>query len=500
MHPKKLLLSLLILSAIGYSQYKSDFTIADSGTTTYFDFDKNDKLHVVWLNKKYKNNGILYTVLDSFGNIVYGTRQISQTIAAGPAPKLAINNDKVACVWEDKIMLDATFFKTFIIGKILKDGQDYSNEIQIDDGDIIPTDAHRSVPEIIWHNDSILYSVWAGAGSRTNSSLSVSDIYAKKLLLPLPLHKSAPLDYVLNNSQIKIDEILPAAIKQSSGMGYLAIWIEKDSVSVLKIAGVSCDDSLKPASSKIVFVNFDSVKYYMSKPSVFRRQNGNIILVWEKDTANFQAHVYFQEFTEQGIPVSEIIKVNDKPATTTSSTVADIDSDNRFIIVWEEWPNLMAQRFSSDMKKIGTNFKLNTQQTKGDIFPCVRLRNGKIYTAWTRTNGNSSSIWMNILDFNNPLVVVNHVEEIPQSYSLLQNYPNPFNPTTTIEYSISSGADVKIIVLDLLGRKIRTLVDEEKSVGNYKVKFDASGLSSGVYFYRLQTNEFVRTKRFILLR
>ena len=74
---------------------------------------------------------------------------------------------------------------------------------------------------------------------------------------------------------------------------------------------------------------------------------------------------------------------------------------------------------------------------------------------------------------------------LPKHYVLSQNYPNPFNPTTTIEYELPKDAFVKLVVYDILGREVRTLVNEQKSVGNYKVIFDGGNLPSGVYFYRM---------------
>jgi hypothetical protein len=87
-----------------------------------------------------------------------------------------------------------------------------------------------------------------------------------------------------------------------------------------------------------------------------------------------------------------------------------------------------------------------------------------------------------------------------KTYTLFQNYPNPFNPSTTIRYSVSKPGLVSIIVYDLLGKKVRTLVNKEQSAGNYAVQFNANELSSGIYFYRIETGNFVDTKKLLLLK
>ncbi len=89
---------------------------------------------------------------------------------------------------------------------------------------------------------------------------------------------------------------------------------------------------------------------------------------------------------------------------------------------------------------------------------------------------------------------------IPTEYNLLQNYPNPFNPTTAIRYSIPEHSNVTIKVFDVLGRKVSTIVNKSLLQGNYEVEWDASELTSGIYFYRMQAGEFVESKKMILLR
>ncbi|MFZ4591421.1 MAG: YCF48-related protein [Ignavibacteria bacterium] len=90
--------------------------------------------------------------------------------------------------------------------------------------------------------------------------------------------------------------------------------------------------------------------------------------------------------------------------------------------------------------------------------------------------------------------------EIPKKYYLLQNYPNPFNPTTNIKFSIIKTGQVKLIVYDIIGREVQTLVNESLKPGTYEAAFDGSSLNSGVYFYKLVTGNFTETKKMILIK
>ena len=86
------------------------------------------------------------------------------------------------------------------------------------------------------------------------------------------------------------------------------------------------------------------------------------------------------------------------------------------------------------------------------------------------------------------------------SFKLAQNYPNPFNPTTKISYSVAERNNVSLKVYDMLGREVSTLVNTTKDAGNYEVNFDASKLASGLYIYKIQSGNFVQSKKMLLLK
>jgi photosystem II stability/assembly factor-like uncharacterized protein len=87
-----------------------------------------------------------------------------------------------------------------------------------------------------------------------------------------------------------------------------------------------------------------------------------------------------------------------------------------------------------------------------------------------------------------------------KSFALEQNYPNPFNPSTAIRYQLSAVSDVRLEVFDMLGRKVSTLVNERQAAGSYQATFNAAGLASGIYFYKLQAGSFSETKKMMLVK
>jgi hypothetical protein len=83
---------------------------------------------------------------------------------------------------------------------------------------------------------------------------------------------------------------------------------------------------------------------------------------------------------------------------------------------------------------------------------------------------------------------------------LYQNYPNPFNPVTTIKYDLPNTSEVSLIIYDILGRKVKELVNTKQQAGRYDIQFNASNLASGVYIYQLVAEKYISSKKMILLK
>jgi len=117
--------------------------------------------------------------------------------------------------------------------------------------------------------------------------------------------------------------------------------------------------------------------------------------------------------------------------------------------------------------------------------------------------GEYMNLFLAKLMLDTPVRVENELPDnfpAAENYSLMQNYPNPFNPVTKISYSIPEASFVTLKVFDVLGNEMATLVNTEKLSGGYTVEFISSGLSSGIYFYKLQAGNFVETKKMLLMK
>jgi hypothetical protein len=149
------------------------------------------------------------------------------------------------------------------------------------------------------------------------------------------------------------------------------------------------------------------------------------------------------------------------------------------------------------------NFSQNTVISKLDGLPVGSL----IWDDAKLADYNSSSDWERVnagflaaggKEFD--VTGIKEVTNFPHKYSLSQNYPNPFNPTTIISWQLAVGSFVTLKVYDILGREVKTLVNELQSAGNHSVTFNAEGLSTGIYLYRIEAGNFTETKKLLLLK
>ncbi|MGH7602244.1 MAG: T9SS type A sorting domain-containing protein, partial [bacterium] len=151
---------------------------------------------------------------------------------------------------------------------------------------------------------------------------------------------------------------------------------------------------------------------------------------------------------------------------------------------------------SSDKQKLGTHTLDITNRANGYV---VITLSGFLNPA-ANQNGPAAALGVYEIELTPTTEVEEQNEMAPVSFELMQNYPNPFNPATSIEFSIASDQFVSLKVYDVLGNEVATLVNEKKPAGFYRVSFDAKGLASGVYFYRLQAGNFAATRKLLLVR
>lgn len=155
---------------------------------------------------------------------------------------------------------------------------------------------------------------------------------------------------------------------------------------------------------------------------------------------------------------------------------------------------LLAQQFQIARYVIGNG---STSISNSEFQIVGTVGQPAIGTGSTQTIIHQSGFWsgLDIITAVEPIPDV-----VPDVFRLDQNYPNPFNPVTTIQFAVPKTSQVSIKLYDILGREVATLLDERMTTGEYKLQFDAAGLASGLYFYRMQGDGFVQSRKLTLLK
>lgn len=145
-------------------------------------------------------------------------------------------------------------------------------------------------------------------------------------------------------------------------------------------------------------------------------------------------------------------------------------------------------------------YKRNGHTSSGIVAPSVAIyKTGTIkYASVSYPGLGPANIYYNAEQLVTAVEPINNT--VPDKFSLEQNYPNPFNPVTNINFNIPKAGNVKLVVFDAVGKEVATLVNGSYNAGTYKVDFDASHLSTGVYFYRLETDGFTDIKKMMLVK
>lgn len=239
---------------------------------------------------------------------------------------------------------------------------------------------------------------------------------------------------------------------------------------------------------------------------------GGAIVTWQ-DYRSGAFDVYIQRvnmngdvmWTTDGVPISTEVNAQMSP---------DIISDGQggAIIAWRDYRNdadvnIYAQRINANgiVQWMENGIAIST--AAGDNYPPTLtsdMQEGAIITWWDYRSGTTSDIYAQQVSHDGQLGIVTDVNDnisaSPDLFSLGQNYPNPFNPCTVISFQMPAGSLIALKVFDVLGNEITTLIDEYKPAGKYEIEFKAASLPSGVYFYQLKAENYISTKKMILLR
>jgi hypothetical protein len=263
-----------------------------------------------------------------------------------------------------------------------------------------------------------------------------------------------------------------------------------------------------------VLVNQDTTND-QEEPSVRVAHAGDVYVVWKDWSADstptaapYQNDMVLAKSTDGGGSFRAGVKINDTYLNAEYSynfpPRLAVDDSGHVHVTWFDSRFNYTNCFYDESVDGGQTFSEDAivndnRDSLSHSLPRIAVGNGHAYVVYIdKRNGNG--LYDIFFAAKDQFTGVGEVAALPRTFSLEQNYPNPFNPVTTVEFRIQSSEFVILKVFDLLGREVATLVNEVKQPGTYIVQWDATGMASGVYFYRLGAPGFIQTRKLLLLR
>jgi chitinase len=340
-------------------------------------------------------------------------------------------------------------------------------------------------------NDSPLFSSTKQSGS---ADYSVKYYLAKgmpkdKLCIGTPFG-----GYLLNSKEMYSSNSGGSAITYTNAnaklsQGWIYNWDNVCKVPYLQ----------NPAHTQII--TYDDTNSIKLKCEYINKNNLKGIIIWKigEDYANSQTPL----LSTLGKYLFHYPAETPKSPSLLRPLNNETEDSASILMNWNPVDSATSYSLQISLNENFSNFILNKTGINQTEFVMNGLVNDTVYY-WrvNAANLNGNSNWSEIWSFKTnltPTIIEGKYLNEPEKYEL-ENYPNPFNPSTTIQYSIPKSTFVKLKVYNMLGEQIALLVNENKSPGTHKIKFMASNLPSGIYFYELETNNHVEVNKMQLLK
>jgi len=255
-------------------------------------------------------------------------------------------------------------------------------------------------------------------------------------------------------------------------------------------------------------VNTDAAGAINAWPSVDMNTSGFCVFVWADTRNGANGEIFGQRYNAEIQPVGENFQVSNSQGFIMDRPEIAITNDGSFMVVWTDsllnLSGLGAYRvrgrtYNSDGLAIAEPFILPNQDIASGLAN-IGTDGVNYYLTWL--DNRKAETYLNLYAKKISPGTTSSISSSPSVISrmiLYDAYPNPFNSTTTIRYYIPEASQVQLKIYDILGKKIRTLVNDFKSTGEHTIKFDASELTSGIYLYQLSSSDGISiTKKFLL--
>jgi len=502
-----------------FAQIKNDFIVKEIGYRPASCISDSGTLYVIWdefgVTWGDSEPAISYKKYDSLGTEI--ALRYLQNTKTGKNARQAVVGDYIVTAWKDNIDLQVFYGYFNIRGNIFNQLYDSFSINYIFHGYWESGgDSPRYNPDVYFLDDTTYFAIWYGLGGQFVGpgvyDITQPGVYGRigtisgwpfgkedwpehtdSLSLVISDYGTATFNDVTHSS--------PRVVSKNESPFFSVAWQDDHTGNARLYSRIFYKDGTPKDSSFVI--NEDTTLINLYYLSMAMAPNGDYVIVWSADKDGVTS-IYWKWYSNDGTAIanSELVtSISDEVFISSFIDIA-IGKEGKMVVVWDgklnNKPILFAKRFDENRNPIGESFKVSTRSeiSSSQIYPNTEIRNNRIYFVWQE----SGQIWGNILDFDNPVSINDSGYNIPTKYTLNQNYPNPFNASTTISFSIPQKEHVLINLFDINGKKVKTLLNEKRNPGSYKLTFTLNDISSGVYLYNIKAGKTSATKKLILLK
>jgi hypothetical protein len=473
------LICLLLSSVGGFAQWQTDVRLTNNSANSFGSRDKSiavygNNIHVVWQDHRDGDAEVYYKRSTNSGVTWSTDLRLSPPGDYSGTPTIALYQSAIHIFWVDQRIAPLDIFYV----RSTDNGATWQPEVQL------TTDIMDSQYPSVSVSGSNVYLAW-----EDNRHVPNKEVYFKRST-NAGLNWSSEMR--LTNDTMISNDVSIASIGQNIHLA----WVSGTGNSEIYYRNSTNGGINWSAEQRMT--NDPAISFY---PCI-AVSGQNINLFWS-DGRDGNYEIYFKRSTDGGAVWS-----NDSRLTNAANNSISPNAVAFGQLIAVVWPDLRLN-FYKIYYKVSTNGGLNWSSdlllspmanTGSTGNSSIDISDSAAHVIWEDTRDGNPEIYYKKNIFSFPVGITPVNNETPSSYSLSQNYPNPFNPVTNIKFSIPKTGFVKLTVYDAAGRETAALFNGVLSAGTYNYDFDASRLTSGIYFYKLQSGSFVQTRKMMLIK
>jgi hypothetical protein len=469
--------TLIIENCVG--QWQSDLRLTNNNSQSSISYNNawgiassGNSVHIVWFDNRDGNWEIYYKRSTDGGSNWGADTRLTYDVNLSTDPAIAVSGSAVYVVWEDnRDMFLKLYYKYSTDG-----GTNWSPDIRLsEDSSIVYNPSicvSGSFLNIAWNDIRNGYQIYYKRS--TNGGISWSS------------------DTRLTNSP---GETASPSITISNLILHL-VWADSWN-----------GGGIHYKRSSDFGINWSADTELINAPSFSWQPNiaasGLLVnVVWADHRNGWpNSEIYYKRSTNNGLSWGEDIRLTNNLTRSWYPSLSAFDSNIH--LVWSDSVDGNYEIFYKRSTDGGINWETETRLTNNSAYsgsPSISVSGSAVPAVWCDMRDGNGEIYYKRNPTGNVIGINQTGLFIPDKFKLNQNYPNPFNPATSIKYQVESIKFIKLVVYDILGKEVATLVNENQSPGTYEVTFDGSALASGVYFYKLTAGDFSEVKKMLLIK